>query len=51
MNTKHLAYLSAIAESGSLSAAARKLKISQPVLSRYLAKTEQELGTVSVGLN
>ena len=45
MNTKHLAYLSAIAESGSLSAAARKLKISQPVLSRYLAKTEQELGT------
>ena len=44
MNTKHLSYISAIAEYGNLSAAARKLKISQPVLSRYLAKTEQELG-------
>lgn len=44
MNTKHLSYISAVAEYGSLSAAAKKLKISQPVLSRYLAKTEKELG-------
>ncbi len=44
MNTKHLPYISAIAETGTLSAAARRLKISQPVLSRYLTKTEEELG-------
>lgn len=43
MNLKHLRYFIAIAESGSLSAAAERLSISQPTLSKYLAGLEDEL--------
>jgi DNA-binding transcriptional LysR family regulator len=43
MNLKHLPYFIAIAESGSLSAAAERLGISQPTLSKYLAGLEDEL--------
>ena len=45
MNTKQLTYILSIAETGSLSAAARELHISQPALSKYLAELEEELGT------
>lgn len=45
MNTKQLNYISAIAEHGSLSAAAAALNISQPALSKYLSELEDELGT------
>ncbi len=43
MNLKYLSYFIAIAESGSLSAAAERLGISQPTLSKYLAGLEDEL--------
>lgn len=43
MNLKHIPYFIAIAESGSLSAAAERLRISQPTLSKYLAGLEGEL--------
>ncbi len=45
MNLKHLPYFIAIAETGSLSAAAERLKISQPSLSKYLSNLEGELKT------
>ena len=45
MNTKHFDYIQTIAETGNLSAASRQLGISQPVLSRYLSRLEQQLGT------
>ena len=45
MNLKQLPYFIAIAETGSLSAAARKSGISQPAISDYLYGLEQELGT------
>lgn len=44
MDTHHLKYILALAESGNITRAARKLYISQPTLSQFLAKTEQELG-------
>lgn len=44
MNIKHFDYFIAIAETGSLSNASRRLGITQPVLSRYLANLEEELG-------
>lgn len=44
MNTDHNDYFIAIAENGTLSAAAKSLGITQPVLSRYLSKLEEELG-------
>lgn len=44
MNTKHLDYIRIIAETGSLSDAANKLKVTQPVLSRYIARVERDLG-------
>lgn len=43
MNTKHFDYFITIAETRNLSHAARRLGVSQPVLSRYLADLEQEL--------
>lgn len=43
MNTNHFDYMIAIAEAGSLSGAARRLGVSQPVLSRYLRGLEQQL--------
>lgn len=45
MNTKHLEYITTIAHEGSLSAAGRKLNVSQPTLSAYLADLERRLGT------
>lgn len=44
MNIKHFDYFIAIAQTGSLSRAARRLGVSQPVLSRYLFGLEQQLG-------
>lgn len=45
INTTQLPYILTIASTGSLSAAARKLGISQPSLSEYLAGIEKEAGT------
>lgn len=44
MDIRQLRYFIAIAESGSLSAAAQKLNIAQPSLSQHLANIEEELG-------
>lgn len=44
MDLKHLDYILAIAEEKNISRAADKLFISQPTLSQYLLKLEQELG-------
>lgn len=44
MNTKILEYIIAIAEEGSISQAAERFYLSQPVLSRHLKKVEAELG-------
>ena len=44
MNLHHLAIFAAIAETGSLTASARKLHISQPALSRELRTFEARLG-------
>ena len=45
MNLKQLPYFIAIAETGSLSAAARQAEVSQPAISGYLQDLERELGT------
>lgn len=45
MNLKQLPYFIAISEAGSLSAAAGKLEVTQPSLSLYLSKLEDELKT------
>ena len=44
MNIKTLSYLVAIAETGTLSGAGKKLGISQPTLSAFLSNLECELG-------
>jgi|GEM_PF-1063738 len=44
MNTRQLEYIITVAEEGSISKAAKKLFISQPSLSQYIQKLEQELG-------
>ena len=44
MNMKHAVYVQTILQEGSLTAAAKKLMISQPSLSQALRKAEQELG-------
>jgi DNA-binding transcriptional LysR family regulator len=44
MNTSHLNYFITISETGSLTRAAEKLHVSQPVLSRYIKALEQEQG-------
>lgn len=44
MNIAQLPYIIAIASTGSLSAAARQLGISQPALSKFLKKTERDVG-------
>ena len=44
MNIQQLPYLAAIARSGSLSAAARELGVTQPALSRYLHDREKDVG-------
>lgn len=45
MNTRQLSYILSIAETGSLSAAAKELGVSQPALSKYLSELEEELDT------
>ena len=44
MNTKQLQYVQTLARIGSFSGAAAELGISQPSLSQYVKKIEQELG-------
>ena len=44
MNISQLPYIVAIASTGSLSAAARQLGISQPALSKFLKNTEKDVG-------
>lgn len=44
MNISQLPYIVAIASTGSLSAAARQLGISQPALSKFLKNTERDVG-------
>lgn len=44
MNTRQLEYILAVVNEGSISAAANKLLISQPSLSQYIKKLEDELG-------
>lgn len=45
MNLRQLEYFVAIAEEGQITAAARRLRISQPPLSHELSQLERELGT------
>ena len=45
MNTRQLQYVITVAEERSFSAAAEKLMISQPSLSQYIQKLEDELGS------
>ena len=44
MNFRQLEYFSAVAEAGSISAAARVLHVAQPPISRQIAMLEDELG-------
>ncbi len=45
MDTRYLSYIIEIADEKNMRKAAEKLYVSQPSLSQYLAKLEQELGT------
>lgn len=45
MDTRYLEYILVLSETGNMTRAAQKLYISQPTLSQFLAKQEQELGT------
>ena len=45
LNFKRLSYFLALAEHGSISAAANALNMAQPSLSENIAKLEDELGT------
>ena len=46
VHSKHFSYIIAIAECGTITAAAEQLYISQPALSRYLKSLEDRLGVV-----
>ena len=45
MELRTLRYLVAIADAGTITAAANKIHISQPALSRQMQELERELGT------
>ena len=45
MDKRYLEYILVLAETGNMTRAAKKLYISQPTLSQFLAKQEAELGT------
>ena len=45
MTIRQLEYFCATAEEGSVSAAARKLHVAQPPISRQIALLEEEFGT------
>lgn len=45
MDTRFLQYILTLAETGNMTQAAKKLYVSQPTLSQFLAKQETELGT------
>ena len=45
MDTRYISYIIAIADQKNMTKAAEQLYVSQPSLSQYLAKLEQELGT------
>lgn len=45
MDIRYLEYILVLAETGNMTRAANKLYISQPTLSQFLSKQEQELGT------
>jgi DNA-binding transcriptional LysR family regulator len=45
MDIRYLEYILALAETGNMTKAAKKLYVSQPTLSQFLTKQEQELGT------
>jgi len=44
MDIRHIRYFLAVADSGSVAAAARQLDIVQPALSRQIRDLEEELG-------
>ena len=46
MDFKELEYFSTIAKCGNLTHAARQLYVSQPTLSKFLQKLEEDLGLV-----
>ena len=48
MNLRQLEYFRAIAEEGKITAAARRLRLTQPPLSYELASLERELGVTLV---
>lgn len=45
MDIRYLEYILALAETGNMTKAAKKLYVSQPTLSQFLTKQEMELGT------
>ena len=45
MNIRHAQYIATIHECGSISAAAKKLYVSQPALSQMIQSIEKEIGT------
>ena len=47
MDKRYLEYILALAETGNMTKAARKLYVSQPTLSQFLSKQESEIGRAS----